>query len=525
MLSVRMRCLLLLVLLSVLAGCAALPSSDAAPLAAGSPAIRYAVVLVLDGLPGSDLRLVPMPHLRRLMQRGATFTNAFVGQELANTPPGHATIGTGMLPKHHGVEGFLWEDPRTHQAYDPTQNADVIADRLEAVISNHHVPTLAGRLHRRFPHAKVLSVAAHKCYASDAMGTADADYILCALIYHDRWVAQAIPDHRPPPGAINNPHWDVPIPAPTAGFGPAVQQWWMGTENRWTVRYALWAFHRIHYPRVLMMNLSETDVLGHFAPNQHVMRYLLREADSLIGRIMNAYRRAGLLGRTDFVITADHGMDHIRRFLPYSVITRALAAAHATPVYVEHDTAAAIGLTQDAKAPAVARNIFRFGGPLIDATYYKVETGGHWRYRAAAVQPWISSGVRAAYVRLADTMAADSGPDVYAVYAPGISSRYFLAHGYPWRAGHLGPQWADQHIPLILSGPGVRAGVVSHYPARLVDIAPTVEYLLGVRATGTDGVVLAGVLRHPPPALRAAQRRRADVLVPIVRALKVRSGL
>jgi hypothetical protein len=77
----------------------------------------------------------------------------------------------------------------------------------------------------RYPKARAVSVSAHKCYAADAMGTASTDYILCALIYHNRWGAQAVGVHRPPPGAINNPRWDVPIPARTSGFGPAVQQW------------------------------------------------------------------------------------------------------------------------------------------------------------------------------------------------------------------------------------------------------------------------------------------------------------
>src|SRR5436305_7194966 len=76
--------------------------------AVSSPAARYAVIIVLDGARPDDFNLVPMPHLRALMRRGTTYTQAFVGQELANTPPSHATIGTGTLPKHHGVQGFLW---------------------------------------------------------------------------------------------------------------------------------------------------------------------------------------------------------------------------------------------------------------------------------------------------------------------------------------------------------------------------------------------------------------------------------
>lgn len=490
----------------------------------GHTSRRYAVIIVLDGSRPGYFNLTAMPHLRSLMRRGVTYTQAFVGQELANTPPSHATIGTGVFPKHHGVEGFLWENPRTHLVDNPSQTGAVINGALEAVIRQHQVPSLAGQIKAAHPHATTASVAGHKCYASDAMGTPSADYILCALIYHNRWVAQAIGAHRPPPGAINNPRWDVPIPARTSGFGAAVQQWRMGGENAWTVHYALWAFHRVHYPRVMMMNLSETDVLGHFAATRAPMRYLMGEFDHLLGQIITAYRRAGLLNSTDFVITADHGMSRIHSRLPYSVLSDAVSIAGATPVYIEHDTAGAIGILQDNKAQAVARNVFRLGGRHVDATYYKTLQQGRWLYKLAAVQPGISRALRRAYVTLADTMAAASGPDVFAVFAPHTSTRQFVAYGYPWRAGHLGPQWDDQHIPLVLAGPGIRSGLRSNYPARLVDIAPTVEHLLGAKTGRIDGIVLNDALRSTSAAGSAAQRIRGAQLMPIVRAIQQRSG-
>ncbi|HEX6510328.1 MAG TPA: alkaline phosphatase family protein [Chloroflexota bacterium] len=508
-----------LFVLSLLIG---LPPSGAGGTPAPVP--RYAVVIVLDGARPDYFNLAAMPHLRALMRRGVTYTQAFVGQELANTPPSHATIGTGMLPKHHGVEGFLWEDPQTHLMTNPTETWSVEAGALERVIAAHHVPSLASQIKAAHHGARIASVAAHKCYASDAMGTPSSDYILCALIYHNRWVAQAIGSHRPPPGAINNPQWDVPIPSRTSGFGPAVQQWRVGGENAWTVRYAFWAFHRVRYPRVLMMNLSETDVLGHFASNDEIARALMQQFDWLLGRIIAAYRAAGLLDRTDFVVTADHGMSRIDSVVPYSVLSRSVVLARTTPVYIEHDTAAAIGIADDARARAVALNIVRLGGRSVDAAFYKVLQGGRWMYYLAAAQPGLPTPLLHAYRRLADTMAAGAGPDVFAVFAPNTSSRQAVAYGYTWKAGHLGPQWGDQHIPLIISGPGVTQGKQSVYPARLVDIAPTVEHLLGARTGPIDGIVLADALQQPTTEEVREQRGRRAILTPVVETLEHRSG-
>ncbi|MGH2672482.1 MAG: alkaline phosphatase family protein, partial [Actinomycetota bacterium] len=57
---------------------------------------------VLDRWPDS------WPYLDSLRPDGAWFTNATVGASPSNTPIGHATIGTGAFPMHHGfVDEFI----------------------------------------------------------------------------------------------------------------------------------------------------------------------------------------------------------------------------------------------------------------------------------------------------------------------------------------------------------------------------------------------------------------------------------
>jgi arylsulfatase A-like enzyme len=92
-----------------------------------------------------------------------------------------------------------------------------------------------------------------------------------------------------------------------------------------------------------------------------------------------------------------------------------------------------------------------------------------------------------------------------------------------WHGDHGGPSWNAEHIPLIISGPGVRQNVHSGYPATLYDVAPTVLALLGVAPRGMDGVELAdGLIRASPEALDAQTARGAE-LEPIVQALKAQS--
>jgi arylsulfatase A-like enzyme len=480
---------------------------------------------VLDGARPGYFNLRRMPHLRALMKLGVTYRQAYVGQMLANTPPSHATIGTGVFPRGHGIMGFWWEDGRTSTLTRPTDTSAVESGALEAVMQRYHAPSLAASVKTTYPGAKIVSASGHKCYAADAMGTAAADYILCALIYHDRWVAQAVGSHRPPSGAVNNSAFDVPIPNPKSGFAPAVEQWKLGQENDWTVRYSLWAFHRVHFPRVLMINLPETDVTGHFATNwSNVEGDLMQHFDRELGDVVAAYRHAGIFRQTVFIVTADHGMTRVKERVPFSIYDQAIELAGATKVYLEADTAGALGIREAEKAKQVAVNVALLGGADVEATFYKTFADGKWQYRLAAERPSVPAALERTYLSMVNTSASADGADVMAVYPPHVTTGDRPVGPYHWVGGHLGPQWDEQHIPLVIAGAGLRHGATSNYPARLVDITPTLEYLLGSHRTRTDGVVLADAISHAGSGSTARQKQRERQLLPDVRLLEQHSG-
>jgi hypothetical protein len=78
---------------------------------------------------------------------------------------------------------------------------------------------------------------------------------------------------------------------------------------------------------------------------------------------------------------------------------------------------------------------------------------------------------------------------------------------------------------MILSGPGVRSGYTSAYPARLVDVAPTMETLLGITPAQQDGIPLADAMTSPPAIATAAQAQTAAQRQVDVTALKQEATL
>ena len=117
-----MRRLLVLVPFFLLLGGAPLPRTIAAE---GPPAL--VVVLVVDQMRRDYIEDYGGPWtggLRRLLDEGASFTQAAYPYLTTLTCPGHATISTGSLPSKHGIISNEWWDRSSQQVIactnDPT---------------------------------------------------------------------------------------------------------------------------------------------------------------------------------------------------------------------------------------------------------------------------------------------------------------------------------------------------------------------------------------------------------------------
>jgi hypothetical protein len=111
-----------------------------------------------------------------------------------------------------------------------------------------------------------------------------------------------------------------------------------------------------------------------------------------------------------------------------------------------------------------------------------------------------SPGLVAAYRYLLSTEDGPTGEDIAILLRENARNS-----GLPQMLGrHGGADWGSQHITLILSGPGVQTGT-SQAPARLADLAPTIERFMGITPDARDGVVLADAFQQPNPADVAKQ--------------------
>jgi len=465
---------------------------------------RYLVLMVLDGAQPADLTVGKLPHLDALRAAGTQYTNAFDGILEAETPAGHATISTGSRPDHNGILGFDWSTANArYSLFSPDQMASV-----EQILQNSGAPTIGSLYKKQYPHAVVVALSGHKYYAAAPLGGPAAD----AIMYYQgdpngRYVPTSVPGHVPPASVLAAPGLTTPtIHLPD------------GAENHLATELALSAVARMH-PRILLINYPEFDwPLGHVdggLESRSKVATDMTQFDTDLGLIESAYRRAGVLGRTLFAITADHGMMPVSHFIPSSVVDNAVSAAGTTAPDIASSSADYIWLADQTKAQAVAQNIMNAHESGIQSAYYLAGSGAGLHY-ISAVPGSVTPALETANQYLLDALLNGHQPTVVVFGHEGAT---FTSPTTGWKADHGGNSWESQHIPLVLSGPGILRGVTVSAPAALEDVAPTVLTDMGVAPRGMEGHALTDALEQSSQSQQRARVAEAGQLTPIQEAL------
>lgn len=490
-------------------GVEGLVGTDVPGARAANDAAQYLVLIVLDAFRPDYMSLAPMPALQALMREGTTYERAWVGQLESYTPTGHGSLSTGSLPKRDGVIGFEWRDPATKKEALDAWPAETVAGKLERDLKAAGTASIPSAIKAADPTATVVSLSSEKVYAADAMGGPAADYIL----YHWRPQAgkkellpTALPGHIPPQSFFSHPTLTAAWP---------LRHY---TDWDWlSGRLALTAFEMFR-PRALMINFPGADAYGHpygGPASPGIMARVVAGLDRNIARVVQAYKDAGLYEQTLFVVTADHGMVPNYQAVGRDVTRAAVASAGGKHYFHTGGTAADIYLYNPSHARAVSAGMATVPG--VAAAYYHHETTGQFEYLPAPGTS-LAPALDDAYRYLLSTFDGPAAPDVVAPFHENTIGRtYTQAYG-----DHGGLNWGAQHIPLVLSGPGIRPGAVSQYPARLIDVAPTVLRVLGLSAP-MDGAVLADALIDPTAAEVGTQSANTSQLTGYQEALMEQS--
>jgi hypothetical protein len=468
-------------------------------------------MVIIDAGRPDYLSYTDLPNIKGLMARGTYFDRAWVGQLEAITPASHATIGSGCFPSSDGgILGFWWEDPASASTFNsvPLDGSD--PDSLSVILANSGAPTIAEYLKRHDSRAKIYTASGQKFYAADAVGGIYADYTSYFKSTNGKWGPVSIAGRELPASVIDNPRLVHPDGLP------------LGHQDALVGDLAV-DLIRKERPRVVILNLAEMDWPvahidgGPLSPGS--VKTLMKNADRLVGKLINEYDGAGILQDTVFMVLGDHGVTPLERFVDPQGIKGAMQSVANVVTFDTHT--GAFGWLDNVNSSAQAAiAVENSGAPDVAAVYYLKEVGGRRTYVPAPNTSKVTNNaLGAAFKYLLHTAAGDNAPHVVCFY-PERTGTLGAGGSVKWLGDHGGASWSSQGIPLVMAGPGIKQGHVSHFPARLVDLAPTAMRLLGAPYPRADGIVLADAMQSPTASDVNQQRSVAQYLAPMATALR-----
>jgi predicted AlkP superfamily pyrophosphatase or phosphodiesterase len=488
------------------------------------------VLIVVDQMRGDFLTRFNDLYkggFKRLLDGGAVFPDAAYRHAVTVTAAGHATIGTGLHPSHHGMVGNTWWDYETGKDRNCVSDPDVVSvagDGPKASPSTLLADTLGDKLKKMDADSKVIGISWKDRSAilpsgRDADGafwfSADCGCFVTSSHYGetapawladfnernlaDRWVGKswerllsdenmyierAREDAYPTEAdgvATTFPH-ALPDEASKKYYN-AMNQTPFADELILEAALAAMDGYELGedgHPDVLAIGFSGTDAIGHeYGPfSQEAMDQNLR-LDGVLGRLFDELDYRVGLENVVVALTADHGALPLAEFVDGKRISSG-------------EVAEVINSEVRRRMPALDKVVVSVnaGNIYLDLARIEAEGVSEDVVETAAIAALMNTGeVDRVYAQI-DLEGPEPVNDPHwalhrnSFYAPRSPQLLVLWKpmvyvGGKFGTGHGSAYDYDRHVPVVLFGRGVKAG---NYPGQAgpEDIAPTLGKLIGV---------------------------------------------
>lgn len=478
--------------------------------------------------------------LRRLLTEGAWFREADYPFANTVTCSGHASVSTGTLPSVHGMIQNSWYDREFGRVVACADDPAAFNLSYGKPVSDGEsgfrllVPTVGDELRAQLsPTPRIVSLSL-KARTAATLGGKHPDAIAWVSDQGAWTTSTAYGGLVPEIEKYVATHpveqqlwsvWDRTLPKSdyrfderalgvrgdpsTTTFPHVIRSWddWQESPlaDEYLTRMSLDVVQHMKLggagrTDMLSIGYSVLDQVGHdFGPNSHEVQDVLVRLDRSVGELLTGLDR--IVGRGNYLValTSDHGvaptpersravgLDAQR--LPGATVTdaaqRAIASVLGRGKYVRRMVNSEIYL-EDGVLDALGAQ----GGPI-----EKV------RQALLSVE-----GVAAVYMRsdfTPERLAADPvAQKVANSFFPSRSGDIFVIAKPYWlvnnnlTANHGTPYRYDTHVPVVLMGPGIKAGEYLE-PVTPLDIAPTLAHLAGITLPFTQGHLLTAALAVP----------------------------
>jgi predicted AlkP superfamily pyrophosphatase or phosphodiesterase len=245
-----------------------------------------------------------------------------------------------------------------------------------------------------------------------------------------------------------------------------------------------------HKPDLTLVHFLEADHMQHeFGPGSAEAARAFEHIDAYIGTLLAALKAAGIEDRTDVIIVGDHGSAPVHTAINTNRLLLDLGYAHADNGVLASDL-----VTFESVAGSGAFYPKPGATPQALAEFTsKLEALVSTRYRTLLT---VIAGQRLRDLGgYPGAVAALSAAPGYMVVPVSGTQMMVATHHFRGMHGYL-PDMPEMATGLIAAGPDFRQGW--RFPVlRLLDLAPTMAAILGLKLPEAQGSIIAGALNTP----------------------------
>jgi predicted AlkP superfamily pyrophosphatase or phosphodiesterase len=485
-----------------------------------------------------------------LMTNGAYLPFAQHGLLQDMTGPGHAVMSTGAYPYQSGVPLNYWFDAAANEsvycAEDPKM-ATVGVERTKSHVGtspkNMLATTVGDELKNAGYPSRVVSVSL-KDRSAIFMGGHRADLALWFDQDNYKWVSSRyyLPDGKLPKWVENvnkgigshkgeTAQWKVDgqptglalVNAPAVDgkvspFGISFPHTYVkgSTEAlstplglEYTVDVVEKSVEEFKLGRgkatdYLAVSFSSHDYVGHtFGPNSLEAEEMTVAEDKMLARLFNTLQKKipGGMKNVLVVLTADHGIPPNPDWLRSEKMDAGRINEEKLQAALEEKLAGVFGKMGD--KPWILKlkefNLYLNPRAIAEKKIAAREVENALE-KIILAEPWVASVMTAGDIRDGRVPSGLVGRQFQHSYYPGRSGDLIIVPKPFFMPGsdtvtHMTGYSYDRSVPLLFSGPHIKAGVFAT-SVEIIDIAPTLSFILGtVAPTMSEGRVIEEILR------------------------------